>query len=375
MASEPLDPARWRRVDELVAAALQLAGEERERFLARECAGDTELRREVDSLLAGEARAADFLDPDSSPVVAPRPLAGEDDPWIERCVGGFVLKRLLGSGGMGRVYEAWQESPGRAVAVKVMRQRLAGAADVRRFEHEAAILGRLRHPCIAHLYDSGLVRDPGIADEPVPYFAMEIVPDARTITEHARAEGLGLEAVLRLFVEICDGVHHAHQRGVLHRDLKPSNLIVDADGRPRVIDFGIARSLDVAASEATALATQPGVLLGTLQYMSPQQCGPAAEEVDVRSDVYSLGLVLYELVTGARPYDVTDTTIYEAVRVIREQPPRKPSRVDPACRGDLEVVILKALEKSPDARYPSVSEFAEDVRRVLGSERCARRAP
>ena len=315
MATEP----PWERVDALVAKLLPLGPAEREGVLGRECAGQPELRAEVESLLAWQARARAFLEPGSSPLRAAAEGDG-GDPWIGRRTGGFELRARIGRGGMGRVYEAWQEQPGRRVAVKVLGP-LARAADVRRFEVEAEVLGRLHHPAIAQLYASGVIDDP-LAGE-LPWFAMELVEDAEPLTGHAR--GLGRDARLELFLAVCDGVQDAHRHGVLHRDLKPSNLLVGRDGRPRIIDFGIARTLGEGLGESR-VHTRTGEVLGTLQYMSPEQC--SEESVDARSDVYSLGLVLYELVTGEVAQDLADTTLYEALRIIREEPPPRPSAVD-----------------------------------------------
>jgi tetratricopeptide (TPR) repeat protein len=358
-------------VDAILGSALELSPTERGAFVERECAGDAALREEVESLLAGSDRAAEFLEPASSPFPLVDAEPGED-PWLGRTAGGFTLRRLLGAGGMGRVYDAWQERPGRSAAVKIMPLGFALPSEVRRFEHEAAILARLRHPCVAHVYESGLVEDPLNTGRELPYFAMELVPGARSITDFAREARLGATARLRLFLNVCEGVHHAHQRGVLHRDLKPSNLLVDAEGRPRIIDFGIARALE---TEVERTRTEKGVLLGTLQFMSPEQCGGEPQDVDVRSDVYSLGLVLYELVTGVRPYDLSDTSIYEAVRVIREVEPPRPSRVQHDCPTDLDVIVEKTLRKEPEGRYASVHELAEDLRRFLRREPIVARSP
>jgi hypothetical protein len=189
---EPSDPdaIRWRRVDELVSRALPLSRDERAQLLDRECAEDPALREEVESLLAGESRAGAFLDPAASPLRGLTPDPGQraveedpsQDPWIGRRLGGFVLRQVIGSGGMGRVYEAWQERPGRGAAVKILRRGLRQPSDTRRFEHEASILGRLRHPCIAHLYEVGQVADPLGQGEEVPYLAMELIAGARPIT-------------------------------------------------------------------------------------------------------------------------------------------------------------------------------------------------
>jgi tetratricopeptide (TPR) repeat protein len=199
--------------------------------------------------------------------------------------------------------------------------------------------------------------------------------DAQPVTEYADQLGLGVRDRIELFAQICDAVHHGHQKGVIHRDLKPANILVSADtGRPKIIDFGVARATD-SDQAVTTLATSAGDLLGTLQYMSPEQCGTDAGAVDVRSDIYSLGVVLYELVCGQLPYDVRDAGVLEAVRRIREANPTPPSEVRPGFAGDLSTIVLKALEKEPDRRYGSAADLAADLRRFLSDEPISARPP
>ncbi|NCA12182.1 serine/threonine protein kinase, partial [bacterium] len=209
-------------------------------------------------------------------------------------IGGATILRLIGEGGMGRVYEARQTAPDRPVAVKVLRDAIASREQLARFTYEAEVLGRLRHPGIAQIHASGTFLHGPIA---VPFFIMELVADARPITAYARERGLGLTARVTVFRAVCDAVAHGHRKGVVHRDLKPANILVDAAGDPKVIDFGVARStaLDAARSR---LRTAAGQLVGTLAYMSPEQLDGRVDDVDARSDVYALGLVLHELLVG-----------------------------------------------------------------------------
>ena len=223
-------------------------------------------------------------------------------------LGGVTIKRLIGAGGMGRVYEGWQAPPGRTVAVKVMRPGLAAEEFFRRFDHEARLLARLQHPGIAQVFLVGVHRLP--AGE-VPFFVMEHLADAVPITDYARRHAGSVPQRLELFRQACAAVAHGHERGVIHRDLKPGNILVDSQGRVKVIDFGVARSTDADAA-LTTLETDAGRILGTLQYMSPEQFATGAEQAGVRSDVYALGVVLFELLAERLPYDVRRRPLAEA---------------------------------------------------------------
>ncbi|MHC4695580.1 MAG: serine/threonine protein kinase, partial [Planctomycetota bacterium] len=216
-------------------------------------------------------------------------------------IGQFHIKNVIASGGMGKVYEAIQEHPRRTVAVKVMKQGIASRSALRRFEFESQLLARLRHPGIAQVFEAG-THDDGTGA--VPYFAMEYIPNARSITAFAKDKKLGTRDRLRLFARVCDAVHHGHQKGIIHRDLKPGNILVDSNGDPKIIDFGVARGTD-SDMAVTTLQTDVGQLIGTLQYMSPEQCAADPHDIDTRSDVYALGVVLYELLCDRVPYTVT----------------------------------------------------------------------
>lgn len=282
----------------------------------------------------------------------------------EGAFGRYHLVRLIGLGGMGAVYEAEQDSPKRRVAIKVIRPELMSAEVARRFEHEARILGRLQHPGIAQIYEAGRVE--GGAGGPTPYFAMEFV-EGVPLTEFAKAGGLGVRARLELFLRACEAVEHAHRMGVIHRDLKPGNILVDAEGRARILDFGVARATDADVRAAT-MHTEAGKLLGTLPYMSPEQVAGDADGLDTRSDVYSLGVVLYELLAEKPPYEVKRGPVHEAARVITETEPAPLSTVSRVFRGDLETIVGKALAKERERRYQSVGELAADIRRYLNDE-------
>jgi len=273
---------------------------------------------------------------------------------------GFTILREIGRGGMGVIYEARQQNPQRLVALKVMRA--AGGPSkhrLRLFRQEVQTLARLNCPNIAAIYGAGSVEDGR------HYFAMELVRGV-PLTEYIRQRRPSLAEHLRLFRKVCDAVHYAHQRGVIHRDLKPSNILVDENGNPKVLDFGLARIED--ADEAAGRADESGRLMGTLPYMSPEQVDGRADEIDTRTDIYSLGVILYETLTGQLPYDLSDVNHEQARKIIREQPPVRPSTLPRWLRGDLEAILLKALEKDPARRYASAAALGDDLERFLTNQ-------
>ena len=284
-------------------------------------------------------------------------------------IGPYRIVALMGEGAMGIVYEAEQERPRRRVALKIIRPGVATAAMLRRFEHEYEFLGRLQHPGIAQIYQAG-VADTGYG--PQPYFAMELVR-GRRLDDYVRLKELGLEDRLTLVANIADAVQHAHHRGVIHRDLKPANILVTESGDPKVLDFGLARAAQLELQ--STVQTMAGEVVGTMSYMSPEQVVGDMAELDTRSDVYALGVILYELLSGRLPFDLTRKSLPEAVRIIREDEPARLSSIQRTLPTDVETIAAKALEKDKLRRYGSAADLAEDIRRFLRNEPIVARRP
>jgi hypothetical protein len=285
------------------------------------------------------------------------------EPAMPESIGGYLVQRVLGSGGMATVYAALQRQPRRTVAIKVLRGAPGSAAAARRFKQEIEILGRLRHPFVAQVYGAGVHEEHGVS---MPYYVMEYVPRARSILEYAAEKDLDLERRLRLFVKVCAAVDHGHRRKVVHRDLKPGNILIDENGDPKVIDFGVARALELPLGART-MDTEIGRLVGTVQYMAPEQVDPRGHDLDARCDVYALGVILYRLVTGRPPYELASLPLFTAAQVIREERPPPPSAVQAGIPRDLDAIVMKALEKSPRERYRSAASLGRDLLRHLAA--------
>jgi eukaryotic-like serine/threonine-protein kinase len=370
--------------------ALQLDPSLRAGYLDESCTSDPELRQEIESLLAAHERMRpEFLNTPAAGLDAFHELGGPD-PWIGRHIGPYQLVRQLGSGGMGEVYLAIRADAEfhQEVAIKLIRSGQDSAAVVSRFKIERQILASLDHPNIAKLLDGG--RTP----QGQPYFVMEYVPGV-PITDYCDAKKLKVQERVELFIQVCEGVRYAHQNAIIHRDLKPANILVaEVDGKPvpRIIDFGVAKATAPTLPEHTQL-TRFGHFLGTPDYMSPEQADPRVRIIDTRTDVYSLGVILYVLLTGLLPFEAgrrDNQPLDEFLRRLRErEPPRasgkvsadrdtstasaaargvEPRQLVKQLRGDLDWITMKALERDRDQRYGSPSDLSTDLRRYLNHE-------
>ena len=370
-----MNPRFFERAEEVFHAAAALPPGERRAFLDRECAGDDALRREVESLLGVADSPPSFLDRPPIDVEADG-IAEEVEITLPARIGAYQLVRAIGRGGMGAVYEGVQDATGRRVAIKLIRPSMASAVFVRRFRIEQRILAGLEHPGIARLYDAST------SESGLPYLIMEYV-DGANLLAYCSERGLGIGERLQLFERVCAAVQYAHQHLVVHRDLKPSNILITADGEPKLLDFGIAKLLHPDAEAVEHGATVTGMRLMTPEYASPEQI--RGEPVTTAADVYSLGVVLYELLTSRRLYRLTTRASHELERAVLEQSPTRPStavlrgdtestesadarpvanrRLAAALRGDLDNIVLRALAKAPAERYATADELADDLRR------------
>jgi serine/threonine protein kinase len=354
----------WERVQDLFNQALDLPPNERRALLERASGGDETLRREVESLLASDEKAHSFIEDPAAAV--PRDLLSEteeNEEFAGRQFGAYRVIREIGRGGLGAVYLAARadDEYRKQVAIKLIRRGLDTDDILRRFRTERQILAQLDHPNIARLLDGGTTEDG------LPYFVMEYV-NGEPITAYCDTHGLSIGERLELFRKVCGAVSYAHQHLVVHRDLKPSNILVPEDGEPKLLDFGIAKLL-TAEDELFTQAT-PGLRAMTPDYASPEQI--KGEKITTASDVYSLGVLLYQLLTGQKPYRLKTGTTDEISRAIAAQEPERPSstaaaatNTGKALRGDLDNIVLMALRKEPQRRYASVGQLSEDIRRFV----------
>ncbi len=357
-----VSPDTWRQINEIFGHASELPPEERSAWLDRACAGDEFLRSEVESLLS-HARLAEAEIAGS--VLEAVDALIEDEPGDSGTrIGPFELVREISRGGMGAVYLAnrigdeFQQN----VAIKLVRRGMDSRFVLSRFRHERRILAGLNHPNIARLIDGGATADGR------PYFVMEYV-EGKQLTSYCRDHGLDITAKLNLFLRICSAVEHAHQHMVIHRDIKPGNILVMANGEPKLLDFGIAKLLDPARTGASLALTSAEMRLLTPEYASPEQV--RGEPISAATDVYALGAVLFELLTGEKAHQLREGSPRELERIICLEQTRKPSLVSGDTRlsrrlsGDLDNIVLTAMRKEPERRYQSVSRFADDLQRFL----------
>ena len=348
--SAPDDDPRYRFFEH----ARNLPPQERAAYLDKVCAHAPDVRSEVESLLRYATDEEDFLRPDAEESSFPGPI-------LER-LGPYRILREIGAGGMGVVYLAEQQSPQRRVALKVMACYPHSRAASRRFELEGELLGRLQHPGIAQIFESGTDVSGSTARA---YLAMEYI-DGLALTRFCDEQSLDRTARIRLLIQVARAIQHAHLKGVVHRDLKPSNILVTGSGEVKVIDFGVAHVMD--ADGDGSLRTRTGEIVGTLNYMSPEQVRGEVGAIDSRTDVYALGVLCFELLAGHLPYDLRNTSITRAAEVVCTQEPQRLGRIAANCRGDLEWIVARALEKEPSRRYRSAESLASDLERYLRGE-------
>ncbi|CAG0952030.1 eukaryotic-like serine/threonine-protein kinase [Phycisphaerales bacterium] len=365
MSPKPLSREEHAQAGELFERARVLPPGTREREIRDAPGYVPRARQEALALLAHLPPDEFLLRPAGTPGAIEqvlREVTGEDPRGlIGARVGAFRVEALLGVGGMGAVYRAVDTRSGEAVALKVLRTHAMSHAAIARLEREARVLSRMQHPCIARMLSVGTAGDDGR-----PFFAMELLEGALPVTAWVRANRIDCRGVLALFVRVCEAVHHGHQRGVIHRDLKPQNILVLPDGTPKLIDFGVAFATDADMSRVS-VSTGVGALVGTFAYMSPEQCEGDPAGVDTRSDVYALGVVLYELLAGERPHDLDGRPLAEVIRVIRSGATGRLESVRPELAGDVATIVRKAMDPSPDQRYVSVADLSQDVSRFLSN--------
>ena len=362
------DADKFQELDRLFQAVCDLPADQQAQHLVELAPGNESLQSEVIELLKAE-RSSAGVTPESFHESIASILTGSIE--TPEAIGNYRIIRTLGQGGMGIVYEAQQQSPQRTVALKLLRPGLATQELIRRFEFEAEALGRLQHPNIAHIYEAGLVETPA---GPRPFFAMEIVR-GEPLNSWARKSGASVRQKLELFADICDAIQHAHTQGVVHRDIKPANILVTQDDKPKVLDFGVARTADATPDMLETLATEPGQLVGTMAYMSPEQVSGKTGQIDTRSDVYGLGVVLYELMSSKLPHNIEGLGLVDSADAITNKSAPKLSTYDTRLRGDIETIAAKALVKDKEHRYQTAAALADDVRRYLAGETISARPP
>ncbi|GJM24791.1 MAG: hypothetical protein DHS20C16_12060 [Phycisphaerae bacterium] len=357
-----MTPEEYQKVAEIFADACQRDEAERSAFLDKACADDAALRARVEAMLRSDSEGDAFLQQAAVNLRAGIDELTDANDGDPETVGRYRIIRKLGSGGMGVVYLAEQDQPRRFVAIKLIRPGLLSLELLRRFEFEAQVLGQLRHPGIAHVYEASTASESGGQS----YFAMEYV-EGPPLDQHVRERNLSTRDRLEMIARICDAVQHAHQKGVIHRDLKPANILVDESGQPKILDFGVARATN-SDTQLMTMQTNVGQIIGTIAYMSPEQVTGVSADIDTRSDVYALGVICFELLSQRLPLSLRDRSIPEAARMIQDEEPSRLRHVDATMPADVETIVAKALEKDKERRYQSAAELADDIRRYLRHE-------
>jgi len=384
-----------RRIKPIFSEAIDKKGSDRESYLNEICGKDLELKAKVKALLGAHEKAGDFLESPilDTDVILDESIVSEDSGTI---IGRYKLLEKIGEGGMAVIYMAEQEEPiRRKAALKIIKLGMDTRQVIARFEAERQALAMMDHPNIAKVFDAGST------ETGRPYFVMELVTGV-CITEYCDKNRISINKRLKLFMSVCNAIHHAHQKGIIHRDIKPSNIMVtlhNGEPVPKVIDFGIAKAINQRLTEKT-LFTRYAHMIGTPAYMSPEQAEMSDVDVDTRTDIYSLGVLLYELLTGATPFDKEElhkANLSEIQKIICEQEPNKPStklnalkdsmaeiaecrQTNPEAlsglvRGDLDWIVMKCLEKDRTRRYETVHALVEDIERHLRNEPVLARSP
>src|SRR6266481_2097167 len=412
---KPEMPSHQNREEALFQAAVQLTGAERAAFLNGACLGDNALRQRLEALLAAHDQPDNLVptQAEAARATIKLDLADAPDEAVGQTLGRYKLLERVGEGGCGVVYVAEQTEPvRRRVALKVIKLGMDTKQVVARFEAERQALAMMDHPNIAKVLDAGTTEDPlpasghplpsderGAGGEGIsagrPYFVMELVRGIK-ITNYCDQNNLSTKDRLDLFIKVCQAIQHAHQKGIIHRDIKPSNILVtlhDGVPVPKVIDFGIAKATEGRLSDLTVY-TEMHQFIGTPAYMSPEQAEMSGLDIDTRSDIYALGVLLYELLTGQTPFDAREllaSGLDAMRRTIREQEPARPStrlstmlaadlsavakhrqcessKLTSSIRGDLDWIVMKALEKDRTRRYETANGLANDIQRHLNNE-------
>ncbi len=361
---------RIKIVQAVFAAALERSGPRRAAYLRERCAGDPDMRREVESLLRHSEAAEGFMErPAVLDAVADQPAGPRASQTLPTCIGPYRILGVLGKGGMGVVYRARQIASQRIVALKVIRPELTSRPMLERFARETCLHIRLAHPGIARVYEVGTTPGP---DRPRPFLAMEYV-DGLPLTTFAQRHRLSWPRRLALLARVCAAVQHAHTLGIVHRDLKPANILVATTGEPKLLDFGVARLL---GSDTSLTATRGGLarLIGTLPYMSPEQAAGCSQP-DARCDVYALGVIGFELLADRLPLNPAGRSLPELLEMVCRHDPLPVRAYNSAVSPQAQAVIAKALAKTPAHRYASAAQYADNLLRVSRNHAATLREP
>jgi predicted Ser/Thr protein kinase len=357
---------RYHRVKKLFEVLSEMPKEQQAAYLEAHC-DDEKLREQVNELLRH----------DQNPIDLPEPVIGREqleEAWDGHTplpeVPGFTVLSLLGEGGMGEVYLAEQDFPRRQVALKLVRGARFSPQAIRRFREEIQLLGRLHHPGITQVFAADPAHTkPGVR----PYFAMEYI-EGLPLVEYAQKKKLSTQERLKLLIKVAEAAHYAHQEGIIHRDLKPANILVDQTGQPKILDFGIARAVGDDFETRTLLTASEHVV-GTMGYMAPEQFRGMASQIGPQVDVYALGVMLFELLTGELPHPLTGLNLFEAGKRITEGEPMRIGTLQRLHRGDLDTLVSKALQREPDQRFASAQDLADDLKRYLQGSPIQARSP